>query len=92
MTYHPVTAAGKAGKVRKGNAATVMSGGTGPSSAVAAIVTSHPVAYVTSNIQSVINDDADYSDSDDSIKVSNHHPLLCAAMVSDLEILGSTAQ
>ena len=96
-TYCPVTAAnivatGKAGNVRKGNAATVMSCGTGPSSAVAAIVTSHPVAYVASNIQSVIDNDAEYSDSDNSVKVSNHHPPLCTAMVSELEIPGSTAQ
>ena len=56
------------------------------------VITSHLVAYVTSNIQSVIDDDAEYSDSNDSVKVSNHHPPLCAAMVSELEIPGSTAQ
>ena len=96
-TYHPVTAtdiaaAGKARKVRKGNATAVMSGSTGPSSAVTGIITSHLVTYVASNIQSVIDNDTDYSDSNDSIKVSNHHPPLCAAMVSKLEIPVSTAQ
>ena len=92
VTAANIMAAGKARKVRKGNTTAVMSGGAGPSSAVAAVVISHPVAYVASNIQSIINDDAEYSDSNDSVKVSNHHPPLCTAMVSELEILGSTAQ
>ena len=96
-TYRPVTiaditAAGKAGRVRKGTAAAVMSTDAGPSSAVTAIVTSHPVAYVASNMQSIINNDRDYSDSNDSSKVSNDHPPLCAAVISEMEILVSTAQ
>ena len=43
-------------------------------------------------MQFVINDNADYSDSEDSIKVSSHHPPLCAAMISKVVILVSTAQ
>ena len=92
MTYCPVTAAGKAGKVRKGSAAAVMSGGVGPSLAVADVLTSHLVAYVTSNMQSIIDNNADYRDSNDSIKVSSHHPPLCTAMIFELEIPVSTSQ
>ena len=53
-TYHTITTAGKAGKIRKNVAAAVTSA-TGPiasSSTVAAIISPNPVAYITVNVQS----------------------------------------
>ena len=69
-----------------------MSVDTGPSSTIAAMVASNPVTYVAANMQSVIDDDTDYSDSEDSNEASDCSQLLCAVMSSNTEILGSATQ
>ena len=62
------------------------------SSTVAAIVSPNPVTYIAVNMQSVIADDADYSNSDDSNRVQHHCSSSCAAVVSRTEIPTSTVK
>ena len=98
-TYHTITttditAASRAGKIRKNVAAAVMST-TNPitsSSTVAAIISPNPVTYVTMNMQSVIADDNDYSDLENSNWVRLHCSSSCATVVSSTEILASTVK
>ena len=67
ITTADIAAASRAGKIRKNVTVAVMSASNPiASSTVAAIVSPNPVAYVAANMQSVIADDADYSDSDNS--------------------------
>ena len=62
------------------------------SSTVAAIVSPNPVTYVAMNMQSVIADDADYSDSDDSNWVHHHCSSSCTTVVSRTKIPASTVK
>ena len=98
-TYHTITTtdvatASKAGKIRKNISAAMMSI-TNPitsSSTVAAIVSPNPVAYVATNMQSVIADDPDYSNSDDSNWVHVHCSSPCTVVVSSTKIPASTVK
>ena len=59
------------------------------------IVSSHITAakqYIAANIQSIIDDDTNHSDSDDSSKVSDHYQSLCTVMISKAEIPVSASQ
>ena len=82
-----VTMASRAGKIRM-NVAVAMTSVSNPitSSTMVAIVSPNPVTYVAVNMQSVIADDANYSDSDDSSSLS------CAVVVSRTEIPTSTVK
>ena len=94
ITAADVAAAGKAGKIRKNISAAMMSV-TNPitsSSTVAAIISPNPVTYVATNMQSVIADDPDYSDSDDSNRVCVHCSSPCTAVVSSTKIPTSTVK
>ena len=94
ITTTDVTAASRAGKIRKNVAAAMMSASNpiASSSTVAAIINPNPVTYITVNMQSVIADDTDYSDSDDSNWVCLHCSSSCAAVVSNTEIPTSTVK
>ena len=90
--YCPITAAKKAGKVRKATTTAIMPGDASQSLTIPTVVASNPVTYIAMNMHSIIDDDDNYSDSDDSSKVSMHTPLLCTAVVSEMKIPASTAQ
>ena len=59
---------------------------------MAAIVSPNPVAYVATNMQSVIADDPDYSDSDDSNWAHVHCSSPCTTVVSSTKIPASTVK
>ena len=92
VTVTDITAAKKVGKIRKVTAAAILSADAGPSSTVATMGASNPVTYITANMKSIINDNTDYSDSNDDSKVSGHYQLLCTTVIYKAEILVSTAQ
>ena len=98
-TYHTITAtdvatASKAGKIRK-NISVAMTSITNPitsSSTVAAILSPNPVAYIATNMQSVIAEDPDYSNLDDSNQVHVHCSSPCTAVVSSTKVPALTVK
>ena len=94
ITAADVAAASKAGKIMKNISVAVMSI-TNPitsSSTVATIISPNPVAYIAANMQSVIADDPDYSDLDDSNRVCVHCSWPCTAVVLSTKIPALTVK
>ena len=81
-------------KIRKNVMAAVIpaTSSTASTLAVAAIVTPYPVVYVAANVQSGINNDAAYSDSDDSNHVNPHCSPSCTMVILNAEIPASTVK
>ena len=90
ITTTDVTAAGKSGRIKNTSAAIIPANnnGTVSSSTVTAVIASHHMAYVTANMQSVIDENNDNTDSDDSL----HCPPLCPAVISNVKIPSSTVK
>ena len=97
MTYHTiiatdVTATAKAGRIKRSVSAAIISGDSTTTTSSPAVIALHPVAYITANMQSVLDEDDDYTNSDNSTTVSPCCPPLCAAVISNVKIPSSTVK
>ena len=97
VTYHTITAAdvtatAKASRIKRNISAAIVSGDNTTTASSSVVIAPHPVAYVAANMQSVIDGDDDYTDSDNSTTISPCCPPLCAAVVSNVKIPSSTVK